>query len=216
MANTPSRAACELPETGLVFCAFNQTFKITKDVFIVWMQLLNAVPNSVLWLLACNPWAEHHLINEAARLGVVKARLIFAPRIDIDEHLARHAHADLFLDTNPYNAHTTCSDALWMGVPVLTCVGTTFASRVAASLIQSAGLCAEDSDALITQDLTQYYQQALHLAQHPLQLALIKQRLIAARATSQLFNTEAFAKGLEAHYQAIWTSYLAGAANLPA
>lgn len=208
VAPAPSRAECTLPEDAFVFCAFNQTFKITQDVFNVWMRLLNAIPHSVLWLLDCNAWAKHHLISEASAFGIATERLIFAPRVSIDKHLARHCHADLFLDTLPYNAHTTCSDALWMGLPVMTCLGDTFASRVAASLIQSAGLTNDDMRMLIAQDLTQYYENALYLSQHIEALQAIKSRLLVARETSVLFNPAHFAKQLESHYQTIWQNYV--------
>ncbi|MEY3883295.1 MAG: hypothetical protein RLZZ379_573, partial [Pseudomonadota bacterium] len=117
VGKTPSRESCRLASDSFVFCCFNQTFKITPKVFAVWMRLLKATPNSVLWLLDCNQWAKQNLIIEAEKSGVSAEKLVFAPRIAIADHLARHEHADLFLDTAPYNAHTTCSDALWMGVP---------------------------------------------------------------------------------------------------
>jgi protein O-GlcNAc transferase len=208
VATAPSRAEYYLPDHAFVFCAFNQTFKITQDVFNVWMQLLNTVPNSVLWLLDCNVWAKQNLIAEARALGVAAERLIFASRVTIDKHLARHCHADVFLDTLPYNAHTTCSDALWMGLPVITCMGDTFASRVAASLIQSSGLTVEETCMLIAKDLTQYYEHAVYLSQNIEILDAIKTRLLAARETSSLFNPAHFANALEGHYQAIWLNYL--------
>ena len=133
IGKSPSRLSCNLPAEAFVFCCFNQTFKITSDVFAVWLRLLKAVPNSVFWLLDCNQWAKQNLINTAKSNGINADRFIFAPRVSIADHLARHIHADLFLDTLPYNAHTTCSDALWMGLPVFTCVGDTFSARVAGS-----------------------------------------------------------------------------------
>lgn len=197
-----SREVCHLPENAFVFCCFNQTFKITADIFNIWMRLLKAVPNSVLWLLDCNIWAKQNLINAAANLGIASECLIFAPRVAIADHLARHIHADLFLDTQPYNAHTTCSDALWMGLPVLTCVGDTFASRVAGSLISAAGL-----SELITYSLEDYENKALYLAKTPAVLDGMKQKLLAEKMTSPLFDTAAFAKALEAVYQRIWHQY---------
>ncbi|MGZ8257910.1 MAG: O-linked N-acetylglucosamine transferase, SPINDLY family protein, partial [Methylotenera sp.] len=197
------RQACDLPDNTFVFCCFNQTFKITPDVFAVWMRVLKSIPNSVLWLLDCNIWAKQNLIREASIQGVAKERLIFAPRVAIADHLARHAHADLFLDTQPYNAHTTCSDALWMGLPVLTCVGDTFAARVAGSLLNAA-----DLTELITYSLQDYEDKAIYLAKNPAILLEMKQKLLADKMTSSLFDTALFAKSLEAIYQTIWKHYL--------
>jgi predicted O-linked N-acetylglucosamine transferase (SPINDLY family) len=137
---TPTRAQCGLPEDGFVFCSFNNSYKITPAFFDVWMRLLSAVPGSVLWLLEANALVRDNLRNEARLRGVDPDRLVFAPKRPSAEHLARHRLADLFLDTLPYNAHTTASDALWAGLPVLTCVGETFAGRVAASLLRTVGL----------------------------------------------------------------------------
>lgn len=195
VAKTPSRAECGLPENAFVFCCFNQTFKITADFFNVWMRLLNATPDSVLWLLDCNRWAKQNLIEQAALHGIASERLIFAPRVSIAEHLARHAHADIFLDTLPYNAHTTCSDALWMGLPLLTCVGEAFASRVAGSLLKAAGL-----DEIITYTLAEYEKMALYLAANPQVLETMKQKLLSEKMTSDLFDTARFARFLEAIY----------------
>lgn len=205
VASPPSREACQLPEpeNAFVFCCFNQTFKITADIFTVWMRLLKATPSSVLWLLDCNSWAKQNLINEAALHGITSEQLIFAPRVSIAGHLARHIHADLFLDTRPYNAHTTCSDALWMGLPVLTCIGDTFAARVAGSLINAAGL-----NELITYTLEDYENKALYFAKNPAILNEIKQKLIAEKMTSPLFDTASFAKSLESSYQTIWKQHL--------
>lgn len=203
VGQTPSREACQLPADSFVYCCFNQTFKITPEVFAVWMHLLKATPNSVLWLLDCNRWAKQNLINKAAKLGISEAQLVFAPRISIADHLARHAHADLFLDTLPYNAHTTCSDALWMGVPVITCVGDTFAARVAGSLLSTV-----DLTKLITYTLQDYENKALYLSKNKAELNSIKQKLRAEKMTSALFDTANFAKSLEAIYQGIWQRYL--------
>jgi predicted O-linked N-acetylglucosamine transferase (SPINDLY family) len=200
----PSRESCNLPEGAFVFCCFNQTFKITPEVFAVWMRLLKSMPNSVLWLLECNQWAKQNLIKTAAEQGVVAERLIFAPRVSIADHLARHVHADLFLDTSPYNAHTTCSDALWMGLPVLTCVGETFAARVAGSL-----LTASDLTELITYSLQDYENKALYIASNPAELEKIKQKLLATKLTSALFDTTKFAHSLESIYQTMWQQYSA-------
>ena len=196
VASAPDRSACQLPDDHFVFCCFNQTFKITPEIFVIWVSLLKAVPQSVLWLMECNIWAKENLLNEAEKAGIDKARLIFAPRVPIDEHLARHIHADLFLDTLPYNAHTTCSDALWMGLPVLTCAGDTFASRVAGSLLNAA-----DLPELITYDLQSYETKALYYATHPQALAELKTRLLKAKTDSGLFDTDYFARALENLYR---------------
>ena len=156
---TPSRAECGLPEEGLVFCCFNNSYKITPQVFGVWMELLQAVPGSVLWLLEGNRFMPANLRREAEGRGVAAERLVFAPRKPLPEHLARHRLAALFLDTFPVNAHTTASDALWAGCPVLTLAGETFVSRVAGSLVRSVGL-----PELITASLEDYRATALRLA----------------------------------------------------
>ncbi|HOY69374.1 MAG TPA: tetratricopeptide repeat protein [Methylotenera sp.] len=200
---TPSRAECGLPEHAFVFCCFNQTFKITPEVFRVWMQILQATPNSVLWLLDCNVWAKQNLLREAEQLEVSKERLVFAPRVSIADHLARHKHADLFLDTAPYNAHTTCSDALWMGLPVLTCAGETFASRVAGSLLQSVAL-----PELITFTLDDYKCKAITLAAEPQKLDAIRKKLQTTKNNAHLFNTVDFAKSLESSYQRMLKQHL--------
>ena len=129
-----------MPEQGFVFCSFNNNWKITPEVFDVWMRLLHWVEGSVLWLLGDSAGAERNLRTEARRRGIDSSRLVFAGRLSPEEHLARHSLADLFLDTLPCNAHTTASDALWAGLPVLTCLGGAFAGRVAASLLNAAGL----------------------------------------------------------------------------
>jgi predicted O-linked N-acetylglucosamine transferase (SPINDLY family) len=198
-----TKASQHLPEDAFVFCCFNQTFKITPDVFAVWMRLLRQAPNSVLWLLECNPWAKENLQCEATHAGVDAKRLIFAPRVQIAEHLARHVNADLFLDTLPYNAHTTASDALWMGLPVLTCMGNTFASRVAASLLNSVKL-----PELITNSLQEYELKALDFAQNPTKIMQIKQKLDAETSKSKLFDTAQFAKDIEQQYLNVWLNFI--------
>jgi len=197
------KTAHKLPENSFVFCCFNQTFKITANIFAVWMHLLQQVPDSVLWLLECNVWAKANLQREAESAGVDKDRLVFAPRIAIADHLARHAHADLFLDTLPYNAHTTASDALFMRLPLLTCIGETFASRVAASLLQCINL-----PELIAHSLQEYEQKALHFTQNPEMLVLIKQKFNAELEKSSLFNPSLFARNLEQQYLDIWNALL--------
>jgi protein O-GlcNAc transferase len=194
---TPRRAEVGLPEPGVVFCCFNQAGKITPDFFDVWMRLLRAVPESVLWLLA-NVSAERNLLREAERHGVVANRLVFAPRLTTDRHLARHRLADIFLDTLPYNAHTTASDALWAGVPVVTCRGRTFAGRVAASQLHAVGL-----SELIAGSLAEYEALALRLARDPAALAAIKAKLARQRTSAALFDTARFTRNLEAAYEEI-------------
>ena len=196
------KAANQLPENAFVFCCFNQSFKITETIFEAWMRILNATPNSVLWLLNCNRWAIDNLQTNAEQLGINKDRLIFAPRIDITDHLSRHKHADLFLDTLPYNAHTTASDALWMRLPVLTCIDESFASRVAASLLTQL-----DCLGLITHNLAQYEAKAIELANDLQKFNLIKKHLNSKIEQSDLFKPSRFAKNLEKHYQHIWQTY---------
>jgi protein O-GlcNAc transferase len=199
IGDVPSRQACHLPNDQFIFCSFNQSFKITPAIFEAWMRILNAIPTSVLWLLACNPTAQKNLMQQARKNGINPDRLIFAPRVSIDQHLARHAHADLFLDTQPYNAHTTCSDALWMDVPVLTIEGDTFASRVAGSLLTALNL----SD-LICPTLAEYESKAVYYASNPAELEKIKQQLIKNKTNSFLFDTPTFTKALEASFVDMW------------
>ncbi|MGE3477779.1 MAG: tetratricopeptide repeat protein [Rhodospirillaceae bacterium] len=191
-----TRAELGLPEDAVVFCCFNNNFKIMPYIFDLWMNIMHAVPNSVLWLIADNPAAAENLQWEAERRGIEKKRLVFAERISPEEHLARHEHADLFLDTYPYNAHTTASDALWVGLPVITCPGDTFASRVAASL-----LTAMDLKELIFANLYEVEQTAIALAKDPARLAALKEKVRKNRATSPLFDTDRFARALESGYQ---------------
>jgi predicted O-linked N-acetylglucosamine transferase (SPINDLY family) len=203
VAAAPTRAACDLPEQAFVFCCFNQSFKITPQVFASWMRLLAAVPDSVLWLLESNRWACENLRREAERQGVAAGRLVFAARLPIDQHLARHALADLFLDTLPYNAHTTTSDALWMGLPVLTCAGDTFAGRVAGSLLEAAQL-----PELVTTSLEEYERLALALARDRERLAALRQKLAHGRDRLPLFDTPRFTAGLEQAYRRMWQAHL--------
>ena len=189
---TPSRAAAGLPAEGFVFCCFNNNYKITPGVFDIWMRLLAQVEGSVLWLLQDNDEAAANLRKEAAARGIDPTRLVFAARLGLPEHLARQRLADLFLDTLPYNAHTTCSDALWVGLPVLTCLGHSFAGRVAASLLRAA-----DMPELICEDLAAYEARALHLATHPGELRGLRSRLEQGRLGCALFDTDRFRRGLE-------------------
>lgn len=194
----PSRADCGLPAAGFVFASFNNNHKISPDLFDVWMRLLQAVPGSVLWLLQDNRWAGDNLRKEAQARGVSPDRLVFATRTTLDRHLARQPLADLFLDTLPYNAHTTASDALWMGVPVLTCAGSSFAARVAASLLLAANL-----PDLVTQNLAEYEALAKRLAADPVRLSAIRKRVADSRNTSALFDSARYCRNLEAAYSAM-------------
>jgi len=198
-AATPSRRDCGLPDEGFVFCCFNAAYKITPETFSVWMRLLEAVDGSVLWLLADNPWAEANLRREAAARGVDPTRLVFAPRQKPPQHLSRHRLADLVLDTLPVNAHTTASDALWAGVPLLTCVGRSFVARVAGSLLDAVGL-----GELVTHSLPDYERLALALARDPARLAAIRRKLEGARLTAPLFDSARTCRALEAAYREMW------------
>ena len=191
----PTRTEARLPDEGFVFCCFNNNWKITAPVFEVWMRLLARVPGSVLWLLEDNRWAAESLRERAVALGVVPERLVFCERVNSEDHLARHRLADLFLDTFPYNAHTTASDALWAGLPVLTRCGRSFASRVAGSLLRAAGL-----QPLTTASLEDYERIALDLALHPWKLRPLRERLAHPRSLP-LFDTTAFCRHLEGAYQ---------------
>jgi len=202
-----TRAQLGLPESGFVFCCFNNNYKITPSTYDAWMRILQAVEGSVLWLLTDNQTAEANLRSHMRARGVDDARLIFAKRMSLSEHLARHRAADLFLDTLPYNAHTTASDALWAGLPVLTQIGTTFPGRVAASLLKAVGL-----PELITQNTEQYEALAIELATHPQKLAQIRDKLAANRLTTPLFNTPLFTKHIEAAYEQMMARHWAGQA----
>jgi predicted O-linked N-acetylglucosamine transferase (SPINDLY family) len=190
--SVPSRGQVGLPQDAFVFCCFNNTYKITPVVFDIWMRLLQQRPGSVLWLLDDNPHAQHNLRAEARSRGVEDRRLVFAARCDLPDHLARHQLADLFLDTLPCNAHTTASDALWAGLPLLTCLGETFAGRVAASLLAATGL-----EQLITRSLHDYETLALELSQHPDKLLRLREQLRLQAHSSPLFDTALFRQRLE-------------------
>ncbi len=207
-AASPSRDAVGLPPTGFVFCAFNNPLKITPEVYAVWMGLLREVRGSVLWLRTAAPAVRSNLEQAAARHGVDSARLVFAPPLPaMDEHLARHRLADLFLDTLPYNAHATACDALWAGLPVLTCRGGSFAGRVGASVLTAVGL-----PELITDSLESYARLALALADDAARLADIRARLAQRRAASPLFDTRGYCRHLEAAYAAMVERARAGLA----
>jgi protein O-GlcNAc transferase len=205
IAATPSRRALGLPERGFVFCSFNQPYKILPETFALWMRLLAAVPDGVLWLLEYNGSALANLRKEAARRGIAPHRLVAAPPLRPEEHLGRLRAADLFLDTWPYNAHTSASDALWAGVPVLTFPGATFASRVAGSLVSAAGM-----PELIADSQQAYEQAALRLASAPAELAALRQRLAARRGDAALFDAPAFTRALEAAFMRMHDHWRAG------
>ena len=205
---TPTRAECGLPEEGVVFCSFNHDYKIAPHVFAVWMNLLRQVPGSVLWLMSRSPLSQDNLRKEAAARGVDPSRLVFAQRVPmVEDHLARYRQADLFLDTHPYNAHTTCADALMSGLPVVTCMGGAFPSRVAGSLLHAAGI-----PELVTTSLADYEALALQLARDPARLAALKAQLIASQPTNALCDADSFCRNLEAIYTSMWRqSQLGGA-----
>ena len=197
IADAPvTRAAEGLPQSGFVFCCFNAAWKITPSVFDIWMRLLSSVKGSVLWLLDDNDTARRNLRQAAAKRGIDPDRLVFAIRAQPAMHLARHRLADLFLDTLPYNAHTTASDALWTGLPLVTCTGRAFDGRVATSLLSQLGL-----SELITATLEDYEALALSLAQGPARLAAIRTRLAENIPSSPLFDIAGFCPAIEAVYQ---------------
>ncbi len=204
---TPSRAEAGLPEQGFVFCSFNNSFKITPDLFEIWMRLLRQMPESVLWLLGDSEATERNLRREAAAREIEPARLLFAPRVPQAEHLARHRLADLFLDTLPYNAHTTASDALWAGLPVLSCAGRSFQARVAGSLLHAVGL-----PELVVNNLADYEALALRLARDGERLAALGAKLARNRSTAALFDCRRYCRHLEAAYREMFDTWHRGEA----
>jgi predicted O-linked N-acetylglucosamine transferase (SPINDLY family) len=194
-----SRQELGLPSSGFVFCCFNNNYKITPTTFDGWMRILCRVKGSVLWLLKDNPAAAANLQKEAVSRGVDGKRLVFAERLPLAEHLARHRVADLFIDTLPYNAHTTANDALWAGLPVLTCVGEAFASRVAASVLTAIGL-----PELITTTQQEYEALAIELATNPARLTSIRQKLERNKNTMPLFDIKLLVKHLEQAYTTMY------------
>lgn len=198
-APVPTRAECGLPADAFVFCCFNNNYKITPEVFSLWMNILRRTPGTVLWVLADNPWAQMNLQQQAMGAGIALERLVFAPRTSPDAYLARMAVADLFLDTYPFNAGTTANDALFMGLPVLTRPGKTFASRMAGALLTSAGV-----PELIAPDAQAYEDKAVELASRPDVVAGFRQRLALAKAGAPLFDTPRFVKSLERELLMRW------------
>jgi len=203
-----TRTECQLPEQAFVFCCFNNAAKILPETFDVWMRLLAAKDKSVIWLHAPHPTAVQNLRRETERRGISPDRLIFAPKTPLlADHLARLGNADLFLDTLPYNAHTTASDALWAGVPLLTCLGSSYATRVAASVLKAVGLAE-----LITSSLREYESLALALANDPDRLRALRARLALNRTTHPLFDTARFTRHIESAYTTMWRRYQRGEA----
>ena len=191
-----------LPESGFIFCCFNNGYKILPSIFDAWMRILKSVDGSVLWLYEDNPNASESLVSEAQKSGVEGGRLVFAKSVPLPEHLARQSMADLFLDTFPYGAHTTASDALWSGLPLITQKGNSFASRVAASLLNEVGLID-----LVTATQADYEALAIELATSPSKLYEVKNRLAQNLQTATLFDTPVFTKNLEAAFMIAYDRY---------
>jgi predicted O-linked N-acetylglucosamine transferase (SPINDLY family) len=210
-AEGPTRAECGLPEGAFVFCVFNGPHKITPGLFAVWMGLLHAVPGAVLWLLCPEQEACDQLRAHAAEAGIDASRLVFAGRMANALHMGRFRLADLFLDTAPYGAHTTASDALWMGLPVVTFAGNSFAGRVCASLVRAAGI-----GELVCADLEGYRHRALELARDRPRLAALAARLRAGRDSCTLFDTPGLVRGLEGLFARMWQDFTAGTLPVPA
>jgi predicted O-linked N-acetylglucosamine transferase (SPINDLY family) len=205
--SAPTRLECGLPESGFVFCCFNNSYKILPGIFDRWMRILSHVDNSVLWLFGDNQETISNLKSEATARNVDPQRLVFARPIPLADHLARQARADLFLDTLPCNAHTTASDALWAGLPLLTCVGGAFSGKVAASLLNAIQL-----PELITTTLEDYERLAIELAVQPEKLSAVKDKLAGNRLTTSLFDTPLFTRHLETAYSVMYERYRAGLA----
>ena len=201
----PTRLEAGLPESGFVFCCFNNHYKITPEIFAGWMRLLASVEGSALWLLEPNATAQRNLRQAAKEHGVSPDRIVFAGRVSPAEHLARHRLADLVLDTLPYNAHTTACDALWAGVPVLTRMGDAFPGRVAASVLNAAGL-----PELITSSESEYEALALRLAREPETLAGLRRKIAAQRDRCPLFDTDRFRRHIEAAYTTMYERHRRG------
>jgi predicted O-linked N-acetylglucosamine transferase (SPINDLY family) len=201
----PTREEAGLPAQGFVFCSFNNCYKIAPGMFDIWMRLLRQINGSVLWLLCDKTTAEANLRCEAAARGVDPSRLIFARRLPLRDHLARHRLADLFLDTLPYNAHTTASDALWVGLPVVTCYGQSFPGRVAASLLRAIGM-----PDLITDDLEAYERLAMRIASEPAVLGELRERLRRNRLSHPLFDTDRYRRYIETAYVRMWEYWQRG------
>jgi predicted O-linked N-acetylglucosamine transferase (SPINDLY family) len=209
-AAPPSRGDEGLPEEGVVFCSLNGAQKFTPEIFQAWMMILSRTPSSVLWLLSAGGEADGRLRERATQQGVAPERLVFAEKKPNPVHVARYALADLFLDTFPYGAHTTASDAMWMGVPILTIPGKSFASRVCASLVKAAGV-----GELTCANLAEYVERAVALGGKPHELEALKERLLANRSASLLFDTPRLVRDLESLYLSMWSDYQNGALPAP-
>ena len=194
-----------LPEDSFVFCCFNNNYKITSEEFDIWMRVLEKIKGSVLWLRKSNEWSEANFTKEARKRGIDPSRLVFAGKIAMEEHLARHKLADLFIDTFKFNAHTTASEALWAGLPVVTKLGKGFAARVASSLLNAI-----DLPELITETNEDYEALILDLATNQDKLMKIKKRLINNRLSKPLFDTELYTKHLESGYKQAYKEYIKG------
>jgi predicted O-linked N-acetylglucosamine transferase (SPINDLY family) len=202
----PSRAQAGFPERAFVFASFNNSYKFNGAMFDIWMRLLRGVEGSVLWLPENNASARRNLAREAQARGVAPERLVFAPLVPgAEAHLARLSLTDLFLDTLPYNAHTTCIDALWAGVPIVTMLGASFASRVAASALKAAGL-----PELIAASAAEYEELALALARDASKLSALREKLAASRLTCALFDTDRFTRRLESAFTTMWQRHQQG------
>tara|TARA_B100001093_G_scaffold491445_1_gene531495 strand:- start:497 stop:2950 length:2454 start_codon:yes stop_codon:yes gene_type:complete len=200
-----SRSDMGLPDDAFVFCCFNNNYKITQREFDIWMRILSKVKGSVLWLRRSNRIADQNIIKEAQKRNIVASRLVFADRIPMDEHLARHKFADLFIDTFSFNAHTTASEALWMGIPVITKTGQGFAARVAGSLLNAVGL-----SELVTETERDYEALIIDLATNPSKLANIKEKLATNLLSQPLFNTDLYTRHLEDGYYRAYQNYFEG------
>jgi len=207
LANVPARREVGLPDDAFVYCGFNRTSKITPVMFDVWMRLLAKTAGSVLWLLDGEPIAKENLKREAVARGIAAERIVFAPHAPADAHLARHQLADLYLDTLPYNAHTAASDALWAGLPVVTCLGTAFAGRVAASILNAVGL-----PELVTQSLDDYESLALRIAHDSELRTALRSKLASQRTTWPLFDTPRMTRNIEKALNEMWRRHCAGEA----
>ena len=200
-----SRGDMGLPNDAFVFCCFNNNYKISSAEFDIWMRLLNNIKGSVLWLRKSNDISHLNMKKEAAKRNIDPSRLVFADRVPMDEHLARQRLSDLFVDTFAFNAHTTATEALWAGLPVVTKAGQGFAARVAGSLLNAVGL-----PELVTKTEQDYEALILELATNPTKLAKIKEKLVVNRLTQPLFNTELYTRHLENGYQQAYQNYLDG------
>jgi protein O-GlcNAc transferase len=213
-AQRPSRTEAGLPEEGFVFCCFNSIHKIRPEIFDVWARLLKAVPGSVLWLLSGPADANANVLREAQARGIDPARVVLAKWAKPEDHLARHGLADLFLDTLPYNAHTTATDALWVGLPLLTCQGKSFPARVASSVLSALGM-----PELIARSLDEYEAKALQFAREPDTLTAVRRKLESHSDTQPMFKTDRFTSHIEAAYLQMWDIFQRGEAprsfNIP-